>query len=245
MIRSGAPFLRKLSFRHDAQASGYPWTIPLFRKSFEWTFTKSVTVVVGENGSGKSTLLEAIAAHCGFGAHGGGRNQINIGESDVAPVLTAMRFAWFPRIGNGFFFRAESFFDFANYIDELGPAATGAYGGMSLNQQSHGEAFLALFDNRFGARGIYILDEPEAALSPARQLALLDIIHRLSARNECQIIMATHSPILMSYERAELMYLEDDGCLSEKSFRATPHWQLYARFMADPARYQPKDEGTP
>ena len=201
-----------------------------------------MTIVVGENGSGKSSLLEAIAANCGFGAHGGGRNQGHLAESDIMPVLRAMRFSWFPRVARGFFFRAESFFDFAGYVDEFGTAGFGAYGGRSLNAQSHGEAFLSLFENRFGFDAFYLFDEPEAALSPSRQLAFLDLVHRLSCRERCQIIMATHSPMLMSYERAELMFLETDGSLSEKSFRATPHWALYARFIADPARFQPTDD---
>ena len=242
MAKTRPPFLTRLTYTRPAEGEAYPWTIPVFSRDFEWRFTKSVTIIVGENGAGKSSLLEAIALNCGFGAYGGGRNQQHLGQSDVAPVAKAMRFAWLPRISRGFFFRAESFFNFASYIDDLGPQALGPYGGVSLHAKSHGEAFLALFQNRFGPRSIYIFDEPEAALSPTRQLAFLDIVHRLSSEQDCQIVMATHSPILMSYDRAELMFLEGDGSLAEKSFRATPHWQLYARFMADPARFQPDGE---
>lgn len=237
MAKTKPPFLKRLTYTRGGDTEGYPWTIPLFRKDFEWRFTKSVTVVVGESGAGKSSLLEAIAANCGFGVYGGSRNQKHQGRSDVAPILKAMRFAWLPRISRGFFFRAESFFNFATYIDEVGAGALDAYGGKSLHAQSHGEAFLALFQNRLGSRSIYIFDEPEAALSPTRQLAFLDIVHRLSSKEDCQIIMATHSPILMSYDRAELMFLDADGALSERSFRATPHWNIYSRIMADPMRY--------
>lgn len=133
MAKTKPPFLTRLTYTRPADGEAYPWTIPVFLRDFEWRFTKSVTIVVGENGAGKSSLLEAIALNCGFGAHGGGRNQQHLGQCDVAPIVKAMRFAWLPRISRGFFFRAESFFDFANYIDDLGPDALGPYGGTSLH----------------------------------------------------------------------------------------------------------------
>ncbi len=213
----------------------YPFNIPVFSSGINLDFTANVTFFVGENGSGKSTLLEAIAENCGFNPSGGNRNHtypFRKTESDLGSLL---RFSWFPRVTDGFFMRAESFFNFASYIDDMAsddPGLYGAYGGKSLHGQSHGEAFLALFENRF-RKGIYILDEPEAALSPKRQLSLLVIIHELEKSGNAQFIIATHSPILLSYPGA-LIYSFDQNPITPVEYKDTEHYQITHEFLANP-----------
>lgn len=136
----------------------------------ELDLTKRVTFFVGENGSGKSTLLEGIADLCGFNPAGGGRNNTYDVDASESALSEHLRLSWMPKVTNGFFLRAESFYHFASHIDQLGGNALNSYGGKSLHQQSHGESFLSLFLNRFQGKAIYLLDEPEAALSPQRQL---------------------------------------------------------------------------
>lgn len=204
------------------------------------TFSNPVTVFVGENGSGKSTLLEAIACHCGFNVSGGNRNHVYDQTVDVEPLAKALTFSWRPKVSQGFFLRAESFFNFAGYLDEMsshaGPVVYDSYGGSSLNRQSHGEAFLSLFENQFDRKGIYILDEPEAALSPLRQIQLLAILHALEETGEAQVIMATHSPILMAYPNADLLYLEGDT-IRNADYRETAHYRITRRFLENPDAY--------
>lgn len=142
--------------------------------------------------------------------------------------------SWLPKVTSGFFMRAESFFNLANYVDELGFAY--AYGGKSLHEQSHGEAFLSLFTNRFGEQGIYILDEPEAALSPSRQLAFLALLHEFEKTERTQFIIATHSPILLSYPGANLLSM-DGGTIHEINYRETEHYTITKEFLDSPERY--------
>jgi predicted ATPase len=218
----------------------FPFNIPCFGKGIDISITKPVTIFVGENGAGKSTLLEAIAAHCGFNPGGGNRNHL-YGTNDESSSLLAqsLRLSWFPKISSGFFLRAESFFNFASYVDELAkedPGIVAAYGGKSLHEQSHGESFLSLFKNRFGRQGIYILDEPEAALSPARQLAFLALLHDLEHTGLTQFIIATHSPILLTYPSASLFSM--DGCSIQKiNCQDTEHYKLTKSFLDCPERY--------
>lgn len=206
----------------------------------ELAFDRPVTFLVGENGSGKSTLLEAVAVACGFNAEGGTRNfsfSTRATHSVLGEYLTAVR-RRYPR--DGFFLRAESFYNVASNIDEMdegssfGPRLIDSYGGVSLHQQSHGESFLALVQNRFGGEGLYLLDEPEAALSPARLLTLLGEIHRLVGEDS-QFIIATHSPILMAYPGARIYVLSEDG-VEAADYRDTEHYQLTKRFLEDPER---------
>ncbi|MHC2278701.1 putative ATPase [Bradyrhizobium diazoefficiens] len=173
-----APFLKRILLP-PSPGEDYPFSIPLIGKGFDISLTEPVTFICGENGSGKSTIIESLALHCGFSITGGSRNH-NLGEerADVAPLQEHFAFSWSTKVGSGFFVRAESFFHFSNVIDEIARQPGGyeiydAYGGSSLHAQSHGEGFLSLFTHQLGKRGIYILDEPEAALSPQRQLALL------------------------------------------------------------------------
>ena len=201
--------------------------------------TRPVTFLVGENGTGKSTLLEAVAVAAGFNAEGGTRNfQFSTvrTESDLHQYLTLIR-TISPR--DGYFLRAESFYNAASYLDELDrtPFCGGAlasYGGKSLHQQSHGESFLALVENRFGGDGLYLLDEPEAALSPSRLLTLLCEVHRL-VEHDSQLIIATHSPILMTYPNARLYQLGEEG-IQTVDYQETEHYQLTKRFLDEPER---------
>ncbi|MEP6764826.1 MAG: AAA family ATPase, partial [Gemmatimonadaceae bacterium] len=169
----------------------YPFNIPILREDFELEFTTPVTFLVGENGSGKSTILEALAWSAGFNAQGGSRDNHFADSTDGHALGRALQLSWRQRTTEGFFLRAETFFNFSTHLEEVG-STFHRYGGESLHTKSHGEAFLALFENHF-EDGLFLLDEPEAALSPQRQLALLAIIHRLTANLGAQFIIATHS----------------------------------------------------
>ena len=211
-----------------ANFQGYPFSIPLIKKLDYIDFSSNVTFFVGENGSGKSTLLEAIAYQCGFNTAGGGRNNTYYVESSEAALGNYIRLSWFPKITNGFFLRAESFYEFASHIDHVG--AYESYGGRSLHSQSHGESFLSLFKYKFKHKGIYLLDEPEAALSPARQLSLLRIKKDLSEHS--QFIIATHSPIIMGYPEAQIINF-DSNPISQIAYEDTDHYQITRRFLED------------
>ncbi|NLK50830.1 MAG: AAA family ATPase [Syntrophomonadaceae bacterium] len=231
-------FLRRLSFLNERIRSPqvYPFSIPAFAGLDFIEFTSSVTFFVGENGSGKSTLLEAIAHKCEFNPAGGGRNNFYETPSSEAALGDFIRLSWAPKVTNGFFLRAESLFNFAAHIDNLGPEAYAAYGGKSLHDQSHGESFLSIFLNRFGKKGIYLLDEPEAALSPARQLSLLRIIWELEREGKSQFIIATHSPIILAYPGAQLLDF-DTSPLSQTAYEDTAHYQITKGFMENRELY--------
>lgn len=235
------PFLRSLCFDKGRFSDGeYPLNLPVLRSGLQIELDRPVTLFVGENGTGKSTLLEAIAMQCGFNASGGSKSHV-YGEptTDVSALSESLRLGWLPRVTNGFFMRAESFSLFASYIDALAgdePDLLNAYGGKSLHAQSHGESFLALFLNRFGKNAIYILDEPEAALSPDRQLAFLKVIHDLEETGHVQIIMATHSPIIMSYPNSLLLHFKDEH-IYKANYRDTEHFQTTVNFLQNPERY--------
>lgn len=203
-------------------------------------FDAPVTFLVGENGSGKSTLLEAIAVAAGFNAEGGTRNfrfATKETQSELGAYVTLAR-REYPR--DGFFLRAESFYNVASYIDRLddepglGARLIDSYGGVSLHNQSHGESFLALVEHRFGGQGLYLLDEPEAALSPSRQMSLLVLMDDLVKR-QSQFIIATHSPILMAFPGAQIYQLDEEG-ISSVAYEETEHYQLTRRFLNDHRR---------
>jgi predicted ATPase len=233
------PFLKSIYtvpelIKHHA----YPFTIPLFSQALHHDFSSNVTLFVGENGSGKSTLLEAIASKCDFHTAGGGRNQRYNHHQSESNLADALRLSWFPKVTDGFFLRAESFYNFATYLDEMAhddPRIYEGYGGKSLHQQSHGESFLSLFAHRF-TRGLFILDEPESALSPQRQLAFMSIIHQLTATGRAQFIIATHSPILLCYPGAEVIST-DGTTLKVIDYRESEHFRLTTAFLAHPDRY--------
>jgi predicted ATPase len=236
------PFLSHISLP-SLQDGSYPQHIPSLSKGLQMKLKTNVTFFVGENGSGKSTLLEGVAEQCGFSLRGGNRNHnLNTGyrfegyESALAPHL---QLSWTPRrINEGFFMRAESFFNFASYIDELAEDDNRifqAYGGRSLHEQSHGESFLSLFNNQFES-GIYLLDEPEAALSPARVLAFMSVIHELDRSGRAQFLIATHSPMLICYPGATIYQFDEDG-VRETNYQDTEHFSLTKSFLDNPALY--------
>ena len=202
---------------------------------------KSVTFFVGENGTGKSTLLEAVAVACGFNAEGGTRN-FNFftreTHSDLCNHISVMMRA---RPKDGFFLRAESLYNVATNIEMMdsqpsfSPPVINSYGSVSLHNQSHGESFLSIVQNRFGGNGIYILDEPEAALSPMRLLTLMSEIDTL-VKNNSQFIIATHSPILMAFPDAEIFEFSESG-IEPTDYKETQHYQVTKTFLDNPNRY--------
>ncbi len=238
-------YLKKISLNWErvGNRDDYPFNVPAISNLDSLDLDHNVVFIVGENGTGKSTLLEAIAYQCGFGIGGGGRNN-DIGLSDESALLSSiLTLSWMPKINSGFFLRSETFFDFAKHLDEMakdiysgGRQVYDAYGGKSLNQQSHGEAFLSMFMNRFGGRSLYILDEPEAALSPQRQFAFLSIIHELEKANSAQFIIATHSPILMAYPGSMIYQCDEDG-FNQINYEETDHYRLTKSFLDNPERF--------
>lgn len=211
----------------------YPFNIPALRRGVDLKFPSRVTFLVGENGSGKSTLLEALAECCGFNPEGGNRDHHRAVFAERSPLAQALRLSWRPKVMEGFFLRAESFYGFATYLE--GVSDFRAYGGKSLHAQSHGESFLALFANRF-EQGIYLLDEPEAALSPQRQLTFLKILHDLTTPGHAQFIIATHSPILLAYPDATLYGLDAAG-IRETTYGETSHYLITRDFLNGPERF--------
>lgn len=233
--RMGSPFLTRVGLHEDRLQPGvYPFTIPFLTADFTLKLTTPVTFLVGENGSGKSTLLEALGWAVGFGAQGGGRDNSYAEGADGHALGRALHLGWKQKVADGFFLRAETFFNFATYLEEAGSDFR-AYGGESLHRQSHGEAFLSLFQHRF-EDGMYLLDEPEAALSPQRQLAFLRVLHELSARKIAQFIIATHSPILLTLPGATVLSIAD-GAIRAVSYQETEHFQLTRDFLNAPERF--------
>lgn len=227
--------LKRITMQREeiAATHEYPFSIPAIKTLDQLALDRPVTFFVGENGSGKSTLLEAIADQCGFNPAGGGKNNLYDVHRSQSALSEYIKLSWWPKITKGFFLRAESFYHFASHLDEVREGdrkAYHAYGGSSLHEQSHGESFMSLFSNRFGGNAIYLLDEPEAALSPQRQLAFLRILHDLVLEGGCQFIIATHSPILLGYPDA-VIYSFDDDSIQEIQYEETSHYQLTRYFL--------------
>ncbi len=229
----GSPFLTDLSLGPPPEG-GHPFDLPVLRRGLSLPFETPVTFFVGENGSGKSTLLEAIAWNTGFSDQGGDRGHVYGECADGRKLGGALRLAWRQKVAGGFFLRAETFFNFATYLEDRG-STFHAYGGKSLHDQSHGEAFLALFHHRF-EDGLYLLDEPEAALSPQRQLAFLAQIHELVAPKAAQFIIATHSPILLAFPGATIWSF-DGGEIHRVRYEETDHYRLTKDFLDAPERF--------
>ncbi|MFT8872578.1 MAG: AAA family ATPase [Sporolactobacillus sp.] len=231
-------FIRGFDIRRDmpSYAAAYWDTLPAIRQISRFVFDAPVTCFVGENGSGKSTLIEALAVSAGFNAEGGSRN-FSFSTQETHAAL--YRFIRLIRGGNrprdGFFLRAESFYNVASYVDQIADDCfLQGYGGRSLHAQSHGESFLSLILSRFGGQGLYILDEPEAALSPQRQMTLLVRINEL-VQSGSQLIIATHSPIIMAYPHAALYELSGSGIV-RTTFDKLEHVAVMRRFLEDPQR---------
>jgi predicted ATPase len=238
------PYLRRvwLDPKLVPDMAAYPFCLPLFGDHFEWTFDAAITIVVGENGVGKSTLLEGIAVLAGFDDAGGGKGYKAVDDSnDLATsggdLAQALRAAWLPKVTNGWFFKAESFFAVARYLDD---AATSSgrpdYVGPDYLSHSHGEGFLRFFEERCSRHGLYFFDEPESALSPSRQLSFLRLLQRLDHAANAQVIIATHSPLLMAYPGATLLKLTKYG-LEPTTLQQTDHYRLMHEFCQNPAGF--------
>jgi predicted ATPase len=215
----------------------YPFSVPAIRGLNELPLRSRISFFAGENGTGKSTLLEAIAAHYGFGREGGNRNFRNDStESNhsIDPLVKALRLSFDQKTGAGFFLRAESFFNTASHIDDLEPGGgpiIDSYGGRSLHARSHGETFFTLLDLKFRRSGLFLLDEPEAALSPQRQLSFLVLIHDvLREFKDAQFIISTHSPVLLAYPKAQILSF-DDSQIHEIDYEQTGSFQVAHRFL--------------
>lgn len=227
-------YLRSMELKRDKIESFrvYPFCLPVFRNLTSIDFHPKVTFIVGENGTGKSTILEAIATAYGFNPEGGTKN-FNFSSMDTHSELYnyIKLVKGFRKPKDGFFLRAESFYNLATNIDELNrevPGLLHSYGGRSLHEQSHGESFFAVFMNRFSGKGLYILDEPEAALSPSRQMSMITRMHEL-IQQESQFIIATHSPIIMAYPDS-IIYQIKEGIETVK-YEETEHYQVMKTFL--------------
>lgn len=214
----------------------YPFNLPVIKHLDKIELHENVTFFIGENGTGKSTLLEALAVQYGFNPEGGSTN-FNFSTQDTHSSLSdIIRIAkGIKKPKDGYFLRAESFYNVASNIDQIQKEDGGmlhSYGGKSLHEQSHGESFFSLFVHRFFGNGVYILDEPEAALSPQRQLAFLIRMHDLVKQNS-QFIIATHSPIILSYPNAKVIQISENG-FEEVPYRQTNHYELYKTFLNNP-----------
>lgn len=214
-------------------SKGYPFDLPLFRDpDFELNFTEPVTIIVGENGTGKSTLIEAIAGHSGYDEAGGGKGYAPVNHDGAldksgTDLGNAMRISWLPKVAYGWFFKAETFFSVARYLDRVSENPP------DFLSWSHGEGFVRFFEERMMKQGIYFMDEPESALSPTRQLELLKILHKIQENKNSQVIMATHSPILMAVPNAQVLEITP-RYIQEVDYRETKHFKMYQSFTVDP-----------
>jgi predicted ATPase len=243
MTMVSSQFISRISLRRDIVESfdNYPFSLPAVRMLDHLEMHPKITYLVGDNGSGKSTLLEAIAVSFGFNAEGGSKN-FNFGTNSThSDLYRYLRIAkGFRKPRTGYFLRAESFYNVASEIDKLdaepltAPRIIDGYGGVSLHHQSHGESFMTLMTQRFKGQGLYILDEPEAALSPQRQLAVLSRMHDLVQQGS-QFIIATHSAILMAYPESSIYQFSQDG-IAPVAYEDTEHFQVSRDFLASPQR---------
>jgi predicted ATPase len=244
MRRTAPGFIREVALLRErvVDFAVYPFSIPAVQSLTNLQLDPQVTFLVGENGSGKSTLIEAVAVTAGLNAEGGSQQFRFATRSSESALHTCLRLVRnFRRPRDGFFLRAESFYNAASYLDQIvaedhDARTYTAYGGKSLHERSHGESFLALLEHRFGPDGLYLLDEPEAALSPLRQLTLLAVMHELVTKNGCQFIVATHSPIIMAYPDALIYLLSQDG-IAPVRYEETEHFRLTRDFLNQRERF--------
>ncbi len=232
-----APYLKRLWLDPSCipDRDAYPFCLPFLSEDFELGFDRAITIIVGENGAGKSTLLEGIAALAGYDEAGGGKGYRAVDHSNAIEVMggelsEALRAAWLPKVTEGWFFRAETFFSVARYLDAVSRAPP------DFLSYSHGEGFLRFFEERCQRQGIYIFDEPESALSPDRQMEFLKLMRRMDDAGYCQVIMATHSPILMAYPNATLLRLSKYG-LEPVTVREIDHFRTLREFCEDPTGF--------
>jgi predicted ATPase len=231
--------LKKIKLLRDRvdDWTSYPFSVPAISTFSELILHSRICFFTGENGSGKSTLLEAIAIHYGFGREGGTRSfSVDTTESNhsVDALVRALRLSFNLRTGKGFFLRAESFFNTASYLDAIDGGSGDVlryYGGRSLHAHSHGETFFKLLELKFQRNGLFLLDEPEAALSPQRQLAFLVLLHDvLKKYRDAQFIISTHSPVLLGYPKAQIVSF-DEGPLHEIEYEETAPMQIVRHFV--------------
>jgi predicted ATPase len=233
-INLPAPYLRRLwldASRVDDRAA-YPFCLPFLHDEFSLSFDRAITIIAGENGTGKSTLLEGIAALSGYDEAGGGKGYMPVDHSGAIEKMGgqlsgALRASWLPKITNGWFFRAESFFSVARYLDSVGSPSA------DFLSHSHGEGFMRFFEERCQRQGIFIFDEPESALSPSRQIEFLKLLQMMDRSGRCQVIMATHAPLLMAYPNATLLRLSKYG-LEPVTVEQTDHYKSLREFFDDP-----------
>jgi predicted ATPase len=245
-INMPAPYLQRvwLDPSRIADREAYPFCLPFLRDDFELSLDQPITIIVGENGTGKSTLLEGIAVLAGYDEAGGAKGYKPVDHSNALEAMggrlsEALRASWLPKITNGWFFRAESFFSVARYQDAVNTEIIpGVPPGIPPDflSHSHGEGFLRFFQERCQKQGIFIFDEPESALSPARQMEFLKLMRRMEESTICQIVMATHSPMLMAYPGARLLRLTKYG-LDPVTVEQTDHYKVMREFCDDPAGF--------
>lgn len=237
-INLPAPYLKRIWLEPSkvAEPDAYPFCLPFLRDGLDLSFEHAITIIVGENGTGKSTLLEGIAALAGYDEAGGGKGYMPVDHSRALEKMggqlsKALRASWLPKITNGWFFRAESFFTVARYLDLAARESGGA--PPDFLSHSHGEGFLRFFEERCQRQGIFIFDEPESALSPSRQIEFLKLLRAMERSGICQVIMATHSPLLMAYPQARLLQLTRSG-LEPVTVQDTEHYRLMREFWTNP-----------
>ena len=242
-IRLPAPYLWRIWLEPSriADRAAYPFCLPFLHDDFELGFDRPITIIVGENGTGKSTLLEGIAVLAGYDEAGGGKGYRPVDHSDALEKMggalsAALRANWLPKITNGWFFRAESFFSVARYLDKAGKESPMGGPSPDFLSHSHGEGFLRFFEERCQRQGIFIFDEPESALSPTRQMEFLKLLRRMEQSTICQVVMATHSPVLMAYPGAWLLRLTKYG-LEPVRVEETDHYRIMREFCDDPAGF--------
>jgi len=239
-INLPAPYLKRLRL-DPARVSDrevYPFCLPFLQDEFSLSFERAITIIVGENGTGKSTLLEGIAVLAGYDEAGGGKGYAPVDHSWALEKMggqlsKALRASWLPKITNGWFFRAESFFSVARYLDQVAQEYPMGGAPPDFLSHSHGEGFLRFFSERCQRQGIFIFDEPESALSPSRQIEFLKLLRMMDTSGHCQVIMATHSPMLMAYPNATLLRLTKYG-LEPTTVKQTDHYKALREFFDDP-----------
>src|SRR5580693_9641408 len=236
-----APYLKRvwLDQSRVPDAAAYPFCLPFLNNGFELDFDRAITIIVGENGTGKSTLLEGIAAMAGYDDAGGGKGYMPVDHSTAVEaaggrLALALRASWLPKITSGWFFKAESFFSVARYLDQV--AVETAHVPPDFLSHSHGEGFLRFFGERCLRQGLFMFDEPESALSPARQIEFLKLLRRMDESKINQVIMATHSPMLMAYPGARLLRLSKYG-LEPVAVEETEHFRIMREFWTAPAEF--------
>ena len=229
------PYLKRVWLPDDAihDRDAYPFCLPLFREGgFELAFDRPVTIIAGENGVGKSTLLEGIAVLAGFDESGGGPGYRAVDNSGAAEtgggdLAKFLRASWLPKVGSGWFFRAESFFSVARYLDAVGSPSA------DFLSYSHGEGFIRFFKERCAKPGLFLFDEPESALSPNRQFDFLKLLQRMEAGGRTQVVLVTHAPIIMAHPGAALLRMSRHG-LAPVALEDTEHFRIMRQFVNDP-----------